>query len=216
MTWRKDIVLDEPKCLVGEPAARDGTAVLLHELTEIIGMDDVSFRAGSGESSRLEPTQVDPFLYFVGAGVQCPGKRKLGEPFSSCFAADAEPVQHRAHGPRRAPQDFRGLFYRHGDDQIKEALLLGFCPFAIRSFLIEAKLAKETQTGVSWVSGNRSKLCDQHSPASLIMLLASAGSFPIFSDQFSCFFRPAEHTALMDTVGFAHTAAFRRLGPDGS
>ncbi|MFZ0276102.1 MAG: DNA (cytosine-5-)-methyltransferase [Candidatus Sulfotelmatobacter sp.] len=29
-------------------------------------------------------------------------------------------------------------------------------------------------------------------------------------------FRPAEHTSLMDTVGFAHTAAFRGLGPDGS
>src|SRR5260370_36642982 len=47
------------------------------------------------------------------------------------------------------------------------------------------------------------------------MLLASAGSFLVLSDQFSCFFRPAEHTALMNTVGFAHTAAFRGLGPEG-
>src|SRR6266478_2350983 len=35
------------------------------------------------------------------------------------------------------------------------------------------------------------------------------------SDQFSCFFRPAERAALMDTVAFAHTAAFRGLGPEG-
>src|SRR6266851_4654661 len=47
-----------------------------------------------------------------------------------------------------------------------------------------------------------------------MVLLASAGSFLVLSDQFSCFFRPAEHTALMDTVGFAHIAAFRGLGPE--
>src|SRR5260370_40293915 len=61
------------------------------------------------------------------------------------------------------------------------------------------------------MSGNRSQFCDQHSPAGVSVLLAPAGSLFVFPDQFSCFFRPAEHTALRDTVGFAHTAAFRGL-----
>jgi ribonuclease HI len=58
-------------------------------------------------------------------------------------AADTEPVQHRAQGPRGPPQDFRGLFHGHRGNQIQEALLLRLCPFAIRSFLIYAKLAQE-------------------------------------------------------------------------
>src|SRR5207244_5940653 len=61
------------------------------------------------------------------------------------------------------------------------------------------------------VSRNLSEPRDQCSPVWFLMLLACAGSFLVLSDQFSCFFRPAEHTALMDTVGFAHTAAFRGL-----
>ena len=52
---------------MGKPAAHYCTPMLLHELAEIIGMDDVSFRPGSDERARLEPAEIDPFLYFVGA-----------------------------------------------------------------------------------------------------------------------------------------------------
>jgi hypothetical protein len=99
---------------------------------------------GSSESARLEPTPVNPFLYFVGPGVQCARERKLGKPFPSGFAAHAEPVQHRANGTRRPAQDFRGFFHGHCRDQIKKPLLLGLCPLAVRPFLIYAKLAQET------------------------------------------------------------------------
>jgi len=40
---------------MGKPAAHYCTPMLLHELAEIIGMDDVSFRPGSDERARLEP-----------------------------------------------------------------------------------------------------------------------------------------------------------------
>jgi hypothetical protein len=74
--------------------------MLFHKLTEIIGVDDVRFRSCSGERARLEPPEVNPFLYFVGAGVLCAREGKLGEPFPPCFAAYAEPVQQSEPSPR--------------------------------------------------------------------------------------------------------------------
>src|SRR5208283_5112880 len=72
VAWRKYVVLDEPKCVIGKAPAHNGRPVLFHELAEIIRVDDSGFCPRGGENSRLEPTQVNPFLYFVGAGVQCP------------------------------------------------------------------------------------------------------------------------------------------------
>jgi len=53
-------------------------------------------------------------------------------------------VQHGANGSGRPVQDLRNLLYGDRGDQIKKALLFGLCPFAIRAFLIYAKLAQET------------------------------------------------------------------------
>src|ERR1700739_148573 len=194
MAGRKHVILDEPQCVIGKTPARDGTPMLFHELAEIIGMDDVGFCSCCGWGPRLEPTKVNPFLYFVGAGVQCAREGKLGEPFPPCFAAYAEPMQHRANRSRRPSQEFRGLFYGHCRDQVKKTLLLGLGPLAIRAFMIDAKLAQETQAGVSRVPRNLRELCDQHSPVRFMVLLASAGSFLILSGLFPCLFFPGEHT----------------------
>jgi hypothetical protein len=51
VAWRKHIVLDEPKCVIGKPPAHDGAPMLLHELAEIVGMDDVRCRAGSDKGA---------------------------------------------------------------------------------------------------------------------------------------------------------------------
>ena len=71
---RKDIVLNESKRLVRKPPAHSFAPVFFDKLAEIVGMDDVGFRFRSGERSRLQPASIDPFLYFVGAGMQCARK----------------------------------------------------------------------------------------------------------------------------------------------
>src|ERR1700722_5739069 len=69
-------------------------------------------------------------------------------------------------------------------------------------------MAQEAPTCFPRIPGNLCQPRDQFSLASLIVLLASAGSLLVFPDQVRRFFGPAEHTAFGDTVGFAHTAAF--------
>ena len=73
-------------------------------------------------------------------------------------------------------------------------------------------MAQEAPTCFPRIPGNLCQPRDQFSLASLIVLLASAGSLLVFPDQVRRFFGPAEHTAFGDTVGFAHTAAFPGAG----
>ena len=40
--------------------------MLFYKLTEIIGIDDMSLYASRCKGSRPKPTEIDPFLYFVG------------------------------------------------------------------------------------------------------------------------------------------------------
>ena len=51
VAWRKHIVLHKPKCLIAKPPAHSRAPVFLHELAEIIGIDDVCFRSGGGEKA---------------------------------------------------------------------------------------------------------------------------------------------------------------------
>ncbi len=71
MAGRKHIILHKPKCVIGETAAHHGAPMLFYKLTEIIGVDDIRLYAVSGQCSGPKPTEVDPFLYFVGTSVQC-------------------------------------------------------------------------------------------------------------------------------------------------
>jgi len=74
MARRKHVILHEPQCVISEAATDDMTSVLFHKFTEIIGIKDRRLYACGGKSARLEPAQVDPFLYFVRVGMQCPGQ----------------------------------------------------------------------------------------------------------------------------------------------
>ena len=71
MAGRKHIILHKPECVIGEAATHRGMPVLFYKLTEIIGVDDMRLYAGSGKGSRPKPTEIYPFLYFVGTSVQC-------------------------------------------------------------------------------------------------------------------------------------------------
>jgi hypothetical protein len=66
MAGRKHIILHEPECVIGEAATHHGTPMLFYKLTEIIGIDDMSLYASRCKGSRPKPTEIDPFLYFVG------------------------------------------------------------------------------------------------------------------------------------------------------
>jgi len=72
MAWGKYVILHEPQCVIPEAATDHMAPVVFHKFTEIIGINDLRFYASSGESARLEPAKVDPFLYFVRAGMQRP------------------------------------------------------------------------------------------------------------------------------------------------
>src|SRR6266436_3015133 len=70
MAWRKYIILHEPQCVIREAATDDMPPVVFHKFTEIIGINDRRLYPCGGKSARLEPAQVDPFLYFLRAGMQ--------------------------------------------------------------------------------------------------------------------------------------------------
>lgn len=46
MARGKDVVLNEAKCFVAEPATDSGMSVFFDELTKIIRVDDIRFHAG--------------------------------------------------------------------------------------------------------------------------------------------------------------------------
>jgi len=106
-------------------------------------------------------------------------------------------------------QDLPGLLHGDRGDQIKKALLLGLCPFAIAAFVSYAEPTQETYAGISRVSRDLSQLRDQHSPVYFNVPMASARTFFVVSYQFSCFLGPAKQMTLAYTFGFAHTAGFR-------
>ena len=140
----KHVIADKYQAFVAEPIANHLTAIVLHERTKIVRVDNLHFDTLCLNNTTLEPTPIDPLAYFVTANVQRLRQQRYREP----FPALADPRPNRcsmertdAGGRRRIARPLR----RNIVNQFDQTLLLPCGPLAITALFGHAETAQETQ-----------------------------------------------------------------------
>jgi len=144
-----------------EPVAHDSPVVLLAEVAEIVGVNQLPIESVGSDEPALQPSLVDPFLHFARPYVQCFGQCVFRKPILSYASARPQPVQHGSYRSRRAPQQSCYFLERMGRDQVQEFLLFSFGPRAIGTLCLDASLASESPARASRIAGNSSDFGDQ-------------------------------------------------------